>query len=429
MKQFNFTKSSITKLPTPEKGMVTYKDTKEKGLSLYVTASGAITFFIRKRINGHDERIILGAFPETSVENARKKALRAKAAIADGKHPNHEKNKMKSEKTFGALFDEYMTRYSKKQKRSWLYDEREVNKFLSHWFKRKISSITKFEVMDLHEKIGDQNGIYQANRILERIRAIFNKAIEWGWDGQNPTKGIKKFPEKSRDRFIQPHEMPFIFESINQEESEVARDYIWLSLLTGARKSNVLAMRWEQIIWDRNEWRIPKTKNNDPVHIPLTDRAIEILKHRQRKTNSEWVLPSPSPISKTGHLADPKKAWSRILKRATILLWQQDKDIAATIKKATPKHISVDALFDAVSSHAKKENIKLSLELMDIRLHDIRRTLGSYQAISGASLTIIGKSLGHKSQQATQIYSRLHLDPVRESMERATDKIFKDGNK
>ena len=66
---------------------------------------------------------------------------------------------------------------------------------------------------------------------------------------------------------------------------------------------------------------------------------------------------------------------------------------------------------------------------MDIRLHDIRRTLGSYQAINGASLPIIGKSLGHKSQQATQIYSRLHLDPVRESMERATESIFTAGRK
>jgi integrase len=62
--------------------------------------------------------------------------------------------------------------------------------------------------------------------------------------------------------------------------------------------------------------------------------------------------------------------------------------------------------------------------LDDVWIHDLRRTLGSWQARSGASLTIIGKSLGHKSQQATAIYARLDLDPVRESMERATSAIL-----
>lgn len=66
---------------------------------------------------------------------------------------------------------------------------------------------------------------------------------------------------------------------------------------------------------------------------------------------------------------------------------------------------------------------------MDIHLHDLRRTLGSFQAITGASLQVIGKSLGHKSQAATQIYARLHHDPVRQSVERATEAMFIHGAK
>ncbi|WP_374759018.1 hypothetical protein [Dyadobacter chenwenxiniae] len=61
---------------------------------------------------------------------------------------------------------------------------------------------------------------------------------------------------------------------------------------------------------------------------------------------------------------------------------------------------------------------------MDIHLHDLRRTLGSYQAINGTSMQIIGQSLGHKSQQATQVYSRLTLDPVRRSVEEAVTMMF-----
>ena len=63
-------------------------------------------------------------------------------------------------------------------------------------------------------------------------------------------------------------------------------------------------------------------------------------------------------------------------------------------------------------------------EIEDLRIHDLRRTLGSYQAATGANGYIIGKSLGHRSQQATAIYARLNLDPVRESVNKATDAMF-----
>ena len=272
-------------------------------------------------------------------------------------------------------------RYSKIFKKSWQYDEREVNKFLQHWFKKKASQISKHEIQQLHEKIRNDNGLYQANRLLERIRAIYNKAIEWGWDGANPTIGIKKFKEKSRDRFIQPDELPKFFASLEQELNQTIKDYVHLSILTGARKSNVLAMRWSDICFIRNEWKIPETKNGDSLNVPLIEEAVEILKERKLSmlSASEHVFPGDG---KNGRLQEPRKGWLRILKRAAIT---------------------------------------------DLRIHDIRRTMGSYQAIAGASLAVIGKSLGHKSQQATQIYARLHNDPVRESMEKA-NKVMRSFN-
>ena len=63
-------------------------------------------------------------------------------------------------------------------------------------------------------------------------------------------------------------------------------------------------------------------------------------------------------------------------------------------------------------------------ELENVRLHDLRRTMGSYQTMTGASLTVVGKTLGHKSQQATAVYARLNLDPVRASMEAAVDMMM-----
>ena len=73
---------------------------------------------------------------------------------------------------------------------------------------------------------------------------------------------------------------------------------------------------------------------------------------------------------------------------------------------------------------AKVQGFLLPPDMTEIRIHDIRHTFGSYQAQNGASLPIIGKSLGHKSSDITQIYARLNLDPVRAAVEKATAAMF-----
>ena len=377
MNKFNFTKAAIIKLPIPKKGRQTFHDIIEKGLVLIITSTGTQSFYLRKRVLGKDERIFIGHFPNITIDQARKYALHHKSNIAHGKNPNDEKKKINQEITFGEMFTQFMERYSKKHKKSWGCDEREVNKFLSHWFNKKASSISKHEIQRLQEKIRDENGLYQSNRLFERIRAIYNKNIEWGWEGNNPTKGIKKYKEKSRDRFIQPDELPRFFQALHEEENLTAKDYIWISLLTGARKTNVLSMKWEDISFARKEWCIPDTKNGEAVTIALTEKAIEILDERRRLATEIYVF--SSNIGSKGYFQDPKKAWRRILLRAGI---------------------------------------------EDLRLHDLRRTLGSYQATTGSSLAIIGKSLGHKTSKATEIYARMNLDPVRESVERATNAML-----
>lgn len=381
-KQINFTKKTIEALPSPTKSVrAYYHDTKETGLSVSVTRAGSKTFFVRKRIDGADERITLGRYPDLSIENARKLAAQTKGSIAMGKNPQAEKRAIRDEMTFGKLFELYMERYSKKYKRSWKYDEREVNKHLSHWFGRKISRITNEDVHKLHTELGETSGRYQANRILERVRAIYNKAIEWGWNGRNPALGVKKFREQSRDRFLLPEEVARLFDALAKEENVTARDFILMALLTGARKGNVLAMRWKEINMEHHIWRIPDTKNGEPHNVPLSPQAMEIL-HKRRKvqelTEQESVYVFPGD-GVDGHLADPKKAWYRLLEVA---------------------------------------------EIENLRIHDLRRTLGSWQALQGTSTAIIGKSLGHKSQQSTAVYERLTLEPVRQSVQSATEALF-----
>ena len=63
--------------------------------------------------------------------------------------------------------------------------------------------------------------------------------------------------------------------------------------------------------------------------------------------------------------------------------------------------------------------------IKDLRIHDLRRTAGSYMAIEGISPIIIGKALGHRSPASTAIYARLTQDPVRQALEKAQSALSK----
>lgn len=383
MNKINFTKRTLDALPTPAKGeRSSYADKKINGLIIRVTHNGHKSFQIYKKWQGRPIRVTLGKYPDLSVENARKEAYKAMGQFTVGKNPNTEKQKIRQDLTLKQAFEEYLDKHAKKHKKTWEYDDKQFKRYLFGWQYKRLSTLTRQDVERLHKKIGEENGIYSANRLLALLKTMFNKAIQWGWEGSNPAQGVKKYKEKSRDRFLQSAELPKFFKALNQETSITIKDYIFILLLTGARRGNVLSMSWDEIDFKRAIWCIPETKNGEPLDIPLVDEAISILKRRKRDANSEWVFPSVT--SQSGHLEEPKRVWQRVLENSGI---------------------------------------------KDLRIHDIRRTLGSYQAITGASSLIIGKTLGHKSQQATQVYSRLNSDPIKASMEKATKTIFKMGNK
>lgn len=376
--KINFTKTTIDALLRPEHGKrADYQDTKTLGLQIRVTSSGVKTFSVLRRINGILERITLGRYPDLAIEQARRKAAEINSAVAGGSNPADIVRASKQEMTLDDLFNEYMVRTAAFNKRP---DKPKANYrlYLSQWGKRKLSTIKHGEVDSLHKKLGRDKGVVTANIALKLLHVMYNKAInEWRiWKGENAAHGIKKFTEQSRDRFLQGDELPRFFQALANEQNDTMRDYFLLSLLTGARRSNVLAMQWADVNLDRQEWRIKETKNGTPQTVTLSPEAVEVLQNRKPTESGRFVFPG---IGSTGHLAEPKKGWERILKRASII---------------------------------------------DLRIHDLRRTLGSWQAKTGASLAIIGKSLNHKNQNTTAIYARLDLDPVRNSVNTATSAMM-----
>jgi len=393
-----FIKSAIEAITPPDKKRATYYDTMIPKLACLVTAAGSKTFYVIKRADSGMAWVKLGTFPDMTVEQARKAAEEKLGEFAKGNNPAKAKREEKQKITLGQAFQNYFDLHVQPKGvktaadilATWqrfigtMPDEpakKHGRKRQKHpagvdWSNRKIDQIEKGDVRSLHAAIGATHPV-MANRAIEILSAVYGRAIYLGYKGENPATGVEPYKETERDRFIQAGELPIFFSELANESSEDFKSFVLLSLLTGARRINVMSARWEDINLDSAIWRIPDTnsKNGEPMILPLGDEAMQILRARlpdEGKPTSPWVFPADSA---TGHITPPKKRWQNLLQRCGI---------------------------------------------KNLRIHDLRRSLGSWQAITGASLVIIGKSLGHKSADATMIYARLNVDPVRASVGAAT---------
>ncbi|MGD0956287.1 MAG: site-specific integrase [Candidatus Acidiferrales bacterium] len=212
------------------------------------------------------------------------------------------------------------------------------------------------------------------------------------WTGDNPCKGIDQNEEPERDRFLQRKELPQFLAALASDLTPPdLRDLVLVSLFTGARSGNVFAMRWAELDLDGGVWRIPrkKTKNRKGVqNVPLAPEVVSLIQRRRERgaTGSEWIFPTSKQNGgdryHAGHITEVTRQWKRLLKRAGI---------------------------------------------EDLRFHDLRRSLASWQAEAGVSLQIIAATLGHSSTDATEIYARLNLIPVRQAVNGAVTSMLETG--
>ncbi len=375
--KINFTMAALGKLKPPTTGRRCVYDTKSPGLCLMLTPTGAASFYLYKKVNGQPERIRIGGFPEITVDVARDQAGKHLANIAQGVNPAESKRKQRGELTLGELFDLFIEFRGEHKKASSLAEDKAIwKRYMIGWTGRKLSSIAHSDLQTLHAKIGKTNGKYAANRLLSLLSTMFRVAADHGeWKKENPCRGVKAFAEKSRDRFLQPEEIPRFLDAVDGLENRLIADAFRLMLWTGARKGNVLAMQWADIDLTGATWRIPDTKANEPQRVHLPETAVAILtKLKESAKDSPYVFPARTAGAKAGYMRDVTKAWQTV----------RDKS-----------------------------------EMPGLRIHDLRRSLGSWMAAGGTSLTIIGKTLGHHDPTTTAIYSRLNIDPVRATVNTA----------
>jgi integrase len=325
--------------------------------------------------------ITLGRFEDLQLEQARKKATELNYLVGLGKDPSLARQR---NMTYGQLFSRYIEEYAKLHTATWQETVKNHKRYFTQWEKRTPQAITREHVQTWVNLIGTTKGKFTANRQYNTFRAVIGWGLSLGLiEGDNPCIGIKLFRTLPRERFLLPGaEFQKFADSLNQEEPTI-RDFFWMCLFTGARCSNVLSMEWSQINMELQQWRIPRTKNGDSHTIPLTIAAMQILRIRNsdHEAHERWVFPTDRKGWKTGergHLVAPRNAFKRIRERAGI---------------------------------------------QDLRIHDLRRTAGSYMAMQNVSLTIIGQALGHRSPQSTAVYARLTDDPVREALEKAQEAL------
>jgi len=381
--RLKFTVKAIENLRADPARRIVYSDTETPGFRLHVRSSGAKYFYLQKRVDGRAEQIRLGQFPELKLKDARQKAVELAGEIAKGINPQAKVRARRGELSLSSLFDEFMEQHItpyRKPKTATLYRSL-YRTNLSHWKNRRLSEIRRRGIQRLHRDLGANSGPYTANRTLALLKSMYSRAIAWGlFEGQNPAVGVERFPERSRERFVQHGELPALLKALSEEPHETARDCLWVCLLTGARRGNVQSMRWADVDLDEGIWHIPDTKSGEPMTLPLAPPTVELLCARkaQRELNP-WVFPS---YGKSGHIVELKTVWKRVLGRAG---------------------------------------------LEDLRIHDLRRTYGSWLAGLGFSLPVIGKSLGHRSTSATAVYSRLDIDPLRKAAEMVNEAFLKAG--
>lgn len=353
------------------------------GLGVRVYPSGKIAFVLSYRFEGRKRLYTLGRYGVITLDQARQLARELLVQISKGEEPLDSRKKKNSQFTIKELCEMYLVRYAKPHKRSWKDDERRIlNYLIPVWGNFKSDSLEHNDVARFHRKLGLSKP-YEANRIVELISKMYNLAQKWSVVSTahiNPAKGVEPFKEQKRDRWVKPEELVPLFEAISQEKSIYVKAAILLYLLTGARKNEILTAKWEHVDWHTKELKIPENKSGRVHYIPLIKPAIELLRILPQLASNPFIIPG---AKEGAHLINIHKPWQRIRKRAGI---------------------------------------------EDVRLHDLRRTVGSWLAQSGNDLHLIGKLLNHKSQSTTAVYSHFGQNHLRDALENHGEKIMAAAN-
>ncbi|MBS7738966.1 MULTISPECIES: site-specific integrase [unclassified Chelatococcus] len=375
-------------------------DAELKGLGVRVTPAGSKAYVVKYR-NGSGrsaaaKRTTIGLVGRLTPDEARGLAKKILGAVAHGRDPAGEKAEERRAVTVKALADDFLTDHVAAKRAARTAEEYRAL-LAKHVIKelgtRRAIDVTEADIARLHLKM--KRTPYQANRVLAAVSSLYS------WAGRlrrvprelNPAKGIERYPEDRRERFLSTEELAALGAALREAETDgipyevneagprakhaakpenrrtkldpFAIAAIRLLIFTGARLSEILTLEWAHVDLQRGLLLLPTSKTGRKAII-LNAPALAVLNSLERL--GPFVIPGVDPGRPR---ADLKKPWRAISKRAGI----------------------------------------------DCRLHDLRHTHASYGAGAGLGLPIIGKLLGHTQAATTSRYAHLDSDPLKRASE------------
>jgi integrase len=372
MAQLKLTKTVVEGLQPSAREQVIW-DATLPGFGVRVKPTGVRSYVVqyRTREDGTSRRMTIGQHgPRLTFEQAKKQARALLADAGRGQDPVSERRSKRQAPTLSDLAGEYLDKYAVPKKRpKSVRDDRAMldNIVLPRLGSQKVAAIGRREIESLHAALRDRP--YQANRVLALLSKMFNLAHQWGWRTDNPLKGIKRYDEDKRDRWLQDDELRQLCAVLDAHPNQRACNAVRLQLLTGARLGEVLNARWADFDLDRGVWTRPshQTKQKRTEHLPLSPQAVALVASMLDQSEASQVYLFPGNVAGEP-LRDIKKFWASAIRQAGIA---------------------------------------------NYRRHDNRHTYASHLVSSGLSLEVVGRLLGHTNPSTTKRYAHLADDPLR----------------
>lgn len=383
------TKRTIDALSPTETDAIIWDDDLP-GFGLRVKSSGVRTYLIQYRTRtGQSRRLALGRHGVLTPDEARQLAREKLSEVRRGGDPAGEIKEARKAPTLADLADRYTQEWATQRKKAssaGLDATNLRNHILPALGKKKVAAVTRRDIERLHALLGKYpDGTpspVRANRVLALLSKMFGLAEEWGIipRGTNPCRGLRKFKERRRERYLSPEEFERLCRMLDRMEHEGTipapmAALVRLLVLTGCRLGEIQKLRWDHVDFSRQCLLLPDSKTGAKT-VLLSTPTIELLAQLPKATDNPHVIPGRLPGS---FLVGIEHIWQRIRRAAG---------------------------------------------LEDVRLHDLRHSFASIMAGLGEGLPVIGKALGHTQASTTQRYAHLAADPVRRAVERAGNAIM-----
>ncbi|MCE2481912.1 MAG: tyrosine-type recombinase/integrase [Alphaproteobacteria bacterium] len=350
-------------------------DGEVKGLGLQVTQGGKKNYVIRYTAGGRKHQAILARASETSLRDIRKRAGEELVRIRAGEtDPLRRKREELEAPTVTDLLDRFFNDYVPRRVEAGRLSERTVREYTNQ--RRYVEPVLgKLKVSDVDrqdiERAIDRPGPTHRNRLAAFLSNLFNRAEDWELRPQhtNPARRIEKAKEEPRDRTLNPTELAGLARALDARSSRFPAPVaaIRFAAITGLRIGEVLAVRWPEVDFEAGRLTMPDTKTGRRVH-DLPSAAVEILAGLPRINDWCFTTGRDAPV--------------------------------------TYRHVR--NVFAAAAKEAG---------LVDVRLHDLRRTVMINAAAAGVGTHVLRDLLGHRTTAMADRYIRAVGNPVRDARE------------